>query len=135
MSMGTKEYMEFHEEICNAARELSRNKNNDYADPESRGQDPMRVFGNFMQVQHLNVCQVETGFLVRLSDKFSRLCNLLREGHEHTVKEETVEDTIQDIINYVILLAAYRKAVSDEAAFLEGCLPPKQDALGEMEYR
>lgn len=105
--MTSKEFFEFHQSICNKAQELSKRKNNDYADPETRCDDPYRVFANFMQCQTLGVCSVESGILVRLSDKFSRLCNLLKPDHVRTVTNESIEDTILDIINYSILLQGY----------------------------
>ena len=113
--MTQTEYLDFHERLCGLARALSAAKNTDYADPDARQHDPLAVFANFCQCANLNICTVEQGFLVRLSDKFSRLANLLRVGHEQAVKDESVDDTIKDIINYVVLLAAYRKAVSRQA--------------------
>jgi len=108
--MDTTEYMALHKEMCDSARELSRSKNADYASPDSNKDDPLAVFRNFMQCEHLCICTVEQGFLVRLSDKFSRLVNLLRPGHERAVSDETEQDTMLDIINYVNLLHAYRVA-------------------------
>lgn len=105
--MSPEEYFELHEKICTEARELSMRKNNDYAAPDSNKEDPSRVFRNFMQVVSLGVCSVEQGFLVRLSDKFSRLCNILRPGHVRQVMDEKIKDTILDIINYCCLLYAY----------------------------
>ena len=112
--MGMNNYLSYHKELCDRARSLSKSKNADYSDPDAHLDDPMRVFRNFMLVEKLGVCSVEQGFLVRLCDKFSRLCNLLRKGHKRQVLDESKEDTILDIINYVILLASYLKAVKDE---------------------
>jgi hypothetical protein len=106
--MTQEEYLQFHEAICGMARSLSQRKNTDYAAP-TRKSTPYAVFANFMQCETLGITGVEQGFLVRLSDKFSRLCNLLEPSHVQQVKDESVDDTIQDIINYVILLAAYRE--------------------------
>lgn len=108
--MSTEEYLDLHKKLCDTARELSKRKNHDYAAAESNQEDPMRVFRNFMQCENQGICPVEQGFLVRLSDKFSRLCNLLRPGHERAVEDESITDTILDIINYSILLQGYRKA-------------------------
>lgn len=113
--MNQQQYFEFHKAMCDEARELSKAKNDDYASPEDRHGDPMAIFGNFMQCKHLNICEVEQGFLVRLSDKFSRLCNILRPGHVSGVKDEALEDTLKDIINYCLLLGAYIKTVDDLA--------------------
>lgn len=57
---------------------------------------------------NLRVCELlgivpstEEGILVRLSDKFMRLISLTKPGREAMVKDESVEDTIRDIHNYV----------------------------------
>jgi hypothetical protein len=80
-------------------------KNNDYADPGDHEEDAFKVFRNFMAVERLGICSAETGLLVRLSDKFMRLANLVRPGHERQVKDESMLDTAQDLQNYVDLLA------------------------------
>ena len=103
----TTSYLNFHKEFCDEARELSRRKNNDYADPEAHKNDPYRVFSNFRLCEQLGIVSTEQGFLVRLSDKFSRLCSLLEPDHTQTVTDESLEDTMKDILNYTILLAAY----------------------------
>lgn len=80
---------------------LSKRKNADYAG----NSDP---FANFRQVQNLGLCSVSTGILVRLSDKFTRISNLLAaEGREAAVTDESVVDTIRDAINYLAILAAW----------------------------
>jgi hypothetical protein len=105
--MNQQEYFEFHKTMCDRAREISAAKNNDYSAPQKRGDDPFAVFGNFMQAEHLNICTVEQGLCIRLSDKLSRLCNLLAPGHNQTVKDESVQDTALDTINYLLLLLGY----------------------------
>lgn len=111
--MNAQEYFEFHKEMCDKARAISQAKNNDYSAPESRSDDPFAVFANFMQAERLNICSVEQGFLVRLSDKFSRLCNLLRPGHTQTVMDEKIEDTLLDTVNYLLLLAGYMRTKTE----------------------
>ena len=111
--MTQDEYFRFHEEMCQAARDLSRRKNNDYAAPDSRKTDPYAIFANFMQSERLNICSVEAGFMVRLSDKLSRMANLTRAGHEQAVADEKLEDTVLDVINYSLLLLAYTKMKRD----------------------
>lgn len=118
--MNQEAYFKLHQRICDEARELSKLKNNDYASPDNRQDDPFAIWANFMQCEHLNVCSVEQGFCVRLSDKFSRLCNLLRPGHESGVLDEKLDDTVKDIINYTILLLGYletkRRCATQDAA-------------------
>ena len=106
--------MRFHADMCEKARNLSRRKNNDYAAPDARGGDPYAVFANFTQCERLNICSVEAGFMVRMSDKISRLANLTRDGHERMVEDEKIEDTILDNINYSILLLAYIKTKQNQ---------------------
>jgi hypothetical protein len=105
--MNQQEYFEFHKTMCDRARAISAAKNNDYSAPQKRGDDPFAVFGSFMQAERLNICTVPQGFLVRISDKLSRLCNLLTPGHNQTVKDESVTDTALDTINYLLLLLGY----------------------------
>lgn len=105
--MTQEDYLQFHADLCDEARRLSCRKNNDYAAPATRNDDPYAIFANFMQSERLNICSVEQGFLVRLSDKLSRLCNLLAPGHQQAVMDEKIEDTVMDTINYVVLLSAY----------------------------
>jgi len=68
-------------------------KNADYA-----GDD---YLGNFKQAKLLSLTPLQ-GIMVRISDKFSRACNLVKKG-EAQVKEETLEDTLLDLANYCLL--------------------------------
>lgn len=105
--MKQKTYFKMHKRICKEARKLSKAKNDDYADPTRYPDDPLAIFRNFLQCENQGICSVEKGFLVRLSDKSSRLCNILQEGKKISVKDEKIEDTVKDEINYLILLLAY----------------------------
>lgn len=105
--MTPDQYFKFHADFCAKALDLSMRKNQDYSAPAARTGDKYAVFANFMQAERLNICSVEAGFLVRLSDKISRLANLIRPGHERAVMDEKLADTLMDTVNYCILLAAY----------------------------
>lgn len=105
--MNQQEYLIYHANLCNEARRLSHAKNNDYSAPQTRGGDRYAVFANFMQSERLGICSVEAGIMVRLSDKISRLANLIRPGHERSVDDERIHDTILDGINYLCIMAAY----------------------------
>lgn len=108
--MNQSEYLSLHESVCQSARQLSAAKNNDYASPDRRGDDPLRLFANFLHCERLGLCTVEQGIMVRLSDKLARLSNLLDPAHQQAVKDESLTDTVQDSINYLCLLLAYREA-------------------------
>ena len=78
--------------------ELTKAKNHDYA----KGDDPYK---NFRLVEQLEICSVETGILVRMCDKMSRISNLLET--EGKVADEKIEDTLLDLANYSIILKCY----------------------------
>lgn len=80
--------------------EISMRKNHDYG---GTNKDP---FANF-QNSTLAGVSVEKGILVRLMDKMSRISTLL--DKEEKVKEESINDTINDAINYLAILKSYRK--------------------------
>lgn len=85
---------EGHHRICTKAFEIMRAKNHDYASDE----DPFRNFRSFGRF----------GILVRLSDKLARLQSFLENG-KLKVADETIEDTVCDIINYAILFQQYEE--------------------------
>lgn len=62
-------------------------------------------FKNFRACENLGV-SVEKGILVRMSDKLNRIANLCE--REAQVADESIYDTIHDIINYAAILKAYR---------------------------
>lgn len=81
---------------------IFKKKNKDYAGEGD-------AFKNFRLVEFMGVASVSRGVMVRLCDKFARIANLLEK--EGAVKDESIEDTIHDAINYLIILKA---AISDE---------------------
>jgi hypothetical protein len=107
--MNREGWLQYHKDMTQRAYDLTNRKNNDYADPEAHKEDPFAVFRNFRMCELTGVCTVEQGFLVRLSDKMSRITNLLRPGHKRQVKDETIDDTILDVVNYILLLGGYLK--------------------------
>lgn len=90
-------------ETFDACLETAKKKNADYAGENS---DPFKNFKNATVVG----VSVERGIMVRLMDKMSRVSNLLEK--EAQVKDEAVEDTIDDAINYLAILKAYRQDVA-----------------------
>jgi hypothetical protein len=97
--MTRQELIDYHVDACGAARDLMQRKSSDYASDA----DPFR---NFRQAEALGICANELGILVRLSDKLSRLCQVVSSGKQ-AVLDETVNDTVLDAINYLVILSAY----------------------------
>ena len=80
--MTRDELLKFHEQITKEARDLMSLKNRDYA-----GNDGLEPFANFTRVESMGICKTEEGFLVRLTDKMSRLSSFVRSG-KMNVKDE-----------------------------------------------
>ena len=99
--MNRTQLLQNHERLCDAARELMKRKNADYAG--RKGDEP---FANFTRCEAMGICSTEQGFLVRMTDKMSRLSSFVDAG-VFEVKDESLEDTIVDIINYAILFQSY----------------------------
>jgi len=74
-------------------------KNHDYAGE--------KAFTNFELVESLGITTVERGMLVRMSDKMSRISNLIDKSGK--VEDEKIEDTLIDLANYSIILSIYLK--------------------------
>lgn len=110
--MTHSEFVKFHEEMCSKGREITIAKNHDYTgekDLNACGSNPFAIFSNFLRCEQLGICSVEAGFLTRLTDKFARLCTLSRPDIKAKVKDESFDDTVVDMINYLLLLSAYRR--------------------------
>lgn len=89
-----------YDEIVTKARSLCKAKNDDYASDD----DP---FSNFKLAEYAGLSSTEGAILARILDKTSRVIQVLKTGN--TVKDESLEDTALDLINYWIILLAYRK--------------------------
>ena len=101
--MTKEEYLDYHRDMCKRMVDITAAKNADYT-----GSDP-DPFGNFSRVDVMGICSVEQGFLVRMSDKISRIISFVQKG-VLLVKDESVEDTLLDLANYCILMAGYIKS-------------------------
>ena len=101
--MDREELLSHHDELCKMAKQLMEKKNHDYA-----GQGGDEPFANFTRTEAMGVCTTEQGFLVRVVDKVSRMSTFTNAG-KLEVENETVEDAIVDIINYMVLFSAYLK--------------------------
>ena len=109
--MNQADYFAFHEKFCANALDLSKKKNNDYT-----GSGGTRPFANFEQVEALGICSTERGFLTRLTDKLCRVTTYVND-EKLLVEDESVRDTLIDIVNYTVLLAAY---IEDKRGWKDG---------------
>ncbi len=98
VKMNSDQYQSHLAKVFQQCLTVVNKKCADYAQPD----DP---FHNFRQVEAFGLCPLEKGILVRLTDKFSRIANLLERPAE--VEDETIYDTILDAINYLAILHAY----------------------------
>lgn len=99
--MNREQLLNNHANLCASAMNLMRKKNHDYA-----GRGGESPFANFTRCESMGICSTEQGFLVRLTDKMSRLSSFIESGTLQ-VKDESVEDTILDIINYAVLFHSF----------------------------
>ncbi len=96
--MTTKQFIKHLEDTFKGCLDIAKKKNSDYANSN----DPFKNFEMSLQVG----VEPDRAILVRVSDKISRISNLLnRDGN---VKDERLEDTIDDAINYLAILKAYK---------------------------
>lgn len=93
--MNQNDLLALHKDLCEKGRELMARKNADYAN----GADP---FHNFRMSRLLHIPEAK-GVLLRMQDKMARMVSLIDRG-DLKVKEESISDTILDLINYSIIL-------------------------------
>ena len=110
MTWSTKRYLAFHQECCDKMVAITAAKNSDYTGDSG---DP---FSNFTQVERDGICDTTTGFLTRMSDKWSRIRSLIKKGGVGAVLTESLEDTLLDFANYCILLAGFLRSRADDKA-------------------
>lgn len=94
----TERLIEHHQKMCDRGRELMVRKNSDY---KAGSGDP---FANFRSAAWLR-CSPETGILLRVQDKMSRIVSFLERG-ELAVSDESVQDSCIDAVNYLLILSA-----------------------------
>lgn len=97
--MTREEFIKSIENTYKKGIEIIKLKNADYANSS----DP---FKNFKSAEIIGL-SVERAILVRVLDKITRISNLL--SKEADVKEESLEDTLLDAINYLAILKSYRE--------------------------
>lgn len=81
--------------------EIAKRKNNDYA-----GEKATDPYKNIKGSLFVGVTP-DRAILVRMLDKMSRVSNLL--SQEAKVTDESIGDTLKDIINYSAILLSYLK--------------------------
>lgn len=108
--MNRKELTVFFEETTQKMIETMKKKNADY----SGSRDEEYAFANFDSVQHIGLCSAEVGLMTRMMDKVTRVSGFIRKGVLE-VKDESIEDTLIDLSNYSLLLAAYIKSKKEKA--------------------
>lgn len=90
-------FMKEYERIVTDTMELCKKKNKDYG---SSVQDTFEKFG-------------DVSYLVRITDKYNRICSLL-ENKKVEVRDESITDTIVDLANYCFLWASSRSLKGDK---------------------
>jgi len=91
------DYIRNIEAVFNDTLEIIKAKSADYATED----DP---FKNFRVAETLGF-DLSEGILIRMSDKFSRISNLLQ--HPPNVANESITDTLADLVAYSAILLVY----------------------------
>lgn len=107
LSVSLEELLEYRKERFEKSCSLVSKKGADYNRKQQKEGDTLF---------NLKICELigivptaERGILVRVSDKFMRLISLVDINEVNAVKNESFEDTIDDIHNYIDYLAIIRK--------------------------
>ena len=96
--MTQEEYLEKFKKTTDFLVSIVSKKNKDYSVPND-------AFANFKLCDTMGICKTDEGIVVRMSDKFQRIVNLLHK--ENAVKDETIKDSLLDLANYSIILYLY----------------------------
>lgn len=70
----------------------------------------------------------DISFVIRLQDKVNRLKTLYRSGEQSLVKDESIDDTIKDIMGYCLLMLD-RRIRKDRVCFTCGTLDYNLDSV------
>lgn len=92
-----------HKELCDNARKIIKLKGRDYNRKQQNNGDTLF---NLTVAKQLGIVDTTTqSILVRISDKMMRLISLTSNPRETpAVKNESVRDTIEDTVNYMVYL-------------------------------
>lgn len=96
--MNRPELIQYLDTTYKLCLDIVKKKNADYAEDGN----PFKNFENSLTIG----VPVERGILVRIMDKVSRVSNLIDKDAQ--VTDESIDDTLNDVINYFALLKAYR---------------------------
>jgi len=89
-----------HNEMTSRCRKIMEKKNADYTGGS------VSPYANFERSEIVGLCNTETAILVRMLDKFSRIVSFVSNG-KLLVEDESVQDTLDDLLNYCVILAGY----------------------------
>lgn len=106
--MNQEQFRKFVDDELTTIAELLESKNADYGGVEGD------VLENIKMCEIIDICPSEQGILIRMTDKYKRLINLLKTKKDPQVKTETTTDTIRDLIGYLILLRAVQSERPNE---------------------
>ncbi len=95
--MKQKDFLKYFKKTLNDNYIIIKKKNLDYATSNE-------AFLNFKTSEMFDI-SVETGIIVRMCDKLSRISNLINKKAD--VKNESILDTLQDLANYATILKIY----------------------------
>jgi hypothetical protein len=96
--MKREEFITYLTDTYTRCVEIVKKKNHDY----SKDTDP---FSNFRAIAYMLGRPVDEVIMMFIVNKISRASNLLH--RDNAVKDESVEDTLLDCINYLAILRAY----------------------------
>jgi hypothetical protein len=108
----------FHKEITETAFSIMERKNKDYASED----DP---YLNFRAAENFGIHPVK-GIVLRTSDKLARISNFVDNGN---LQNESVYDSILDIINYAVLMYGLIKQDNDLTYSVPACEPEEATCL------
>ena len=95
-----KQFLNKHSRILDELYKITEAKNADYSE------DRDALF-NFQMVEIFDIVTTEQGILTRICDKFARTCHLIKKAFKAKVKKESIDDTLLDFANYIIILLIY----------------------------
>jgi len=98
--MNQEKYLIEFKKVVDTMFEITKSKNADYS-----GEGAKDAFKNFRLIEQLGVATVEQGFIVRMTDKLSRISNLI--SQKNHVADEKITDTLLDLSTYSILMKLY----------------------------